>query len=246
MNWKFSIIDDDTEEIIGFFNELILKEEYFLVKNFEYNQSIKKKHTLYNLYIAILDTDHKIIGKYFLSLSNYLDADSLSLIDSFELYGEIEGNVYQNELELWEELRLQKQEDSHNWLSFSVEKRMAWMRIVRIHAQYNQSKKINNVQKVVIDGNYITDPLSFYLTLGEAVNGYGGYYGEGLDSLADCLCGGFGIDPPFELQCINFMGNSNLNSFYMTEEVASKSSNDYFVKVIKLFENHNVKIIISE
>jgi RNAse (barnase) inhibitor barstar len=50
-----------------------------------------------------------------------------------------------------------------------------------------------------IDGERILDTDGFYTMIGEAVNGPGGYFGRGLDSLNDCLRGGFGTpeDGPF-------------------------------------------------
>ncbi len=44
----------------------------------------------------------------------------------------------------------------------------------------------------VIDGAQVTSLESFWKALGEAVNGPGGYFGESLDGLEDCLHGGFG------------------------------------------------------
>jgi len=52
----------------------------------------------------------------------------------------------------------------------------------------------------ILNGQYITDVPSFYLSLGEAINGSRGYFGACLDSLSDCLCGGFGAKPPFTIQ----------------------------------------------
>jgi len=43
-----------------------------------------------------------------------------------------------------------------------------------------------------IDGERFQDTDDFYAIIGEAVNGPGGYFGRGLDSLNDCLRGGFG------------------------------------------------------
>ncbi|MDI3407641.1 barstar family protein [Streptomyces cavernicola] len=50
-----------------------------------------------------------------------------------------------------------------------------------------------------LDGRHITDEPAFFCALGEAVNGPGGYFGWGLDALADCLCGHFGARRPFTL-----------------------------------------------
>ncbi|MDI3419625.1 barstar family protein [Streptomyces luteolus] len=50
-----------------------------------------------------------------------------------------------------------------------------------------------------LDGRHIIDEAAFFCALGEAVNGPGGYFGWGLDALADCLCGHFGARRPFAL-----------------------------------------------
>ncbi|MFF1925323.1 barstar family protein [Streptomyces sp. NPDC058221] len=43
-----------------------------------------------------------------------------------------------------------------------------------------------------IDGSEVTGLERFWNVVGEAVNGPGGYFGNGLDSFADCLRGGMG------------------------------------------------------
>jgi RNAse (barnase) inhibitor barstar len=53
--------------------------------------------------------------------------------------------------------------------------------------------------EIILDSSKITDIPSFHIALGEAVNGPGGYYGACLDALEDCLCGRFGLIPPFRL-----------------------------------------------
>jgi len=53
---------------------------------------------------------------------------------------------------------------------------------------------------IELDGSLISDVPSFYLALGEAVNGADGYFGACLDSLEDCLYGDFGLRPPFTVR----------------------------------------------
>jgi RNAse (barnase) inhibitor barstar len=43
-----------------------------------------------------------------------------------------------------------------------------------------------------IDGSRIRSLEDFWLAMGEAVNGPGGYFGRNLDAFSDCLGGGFG------------------------------------------------------
>jgi RNAse (barnase) inhibitor barstar len=57
---------------------------------------------------------------------------------------------------------------------------------------------------VCLDGTWITDVPSFYLSLGEAVNGPNGYFGACLDAFADCLTGGFGVWPPLTIRLSDY------------------------------------------
>lgn len=57
---------------------------------------------------------------------------------------------------------------------------------------------------VTLDGTWIDDVPSFYLALGEAINGPNGYFGGCLNALADCLCGGFGVLPPLTIYLSHF------------------------------------------
>ncbi|MCR6490585.1 barstar family protein [Amycolatopsis sp. OK19-0408] len=50
-----------------------------------------------------------------------------------------------------------------------------------------------------LDGTHLTDLMSYYCALGEAVNGPGGYFGWNLGAVEDCLRGGFGATRPFTL-----------------------------------------------
>lgn len=50
-----------------------------------------------------------------------------------------------------------------------------------------------------LDGRFVTDIEGFYCAIGEAINGAGGYFGWNLDTVDDCLRGGFGAKAPFRL-----------------------------------------------
>ncbi|MFD6198781.1 barstar family protein [Mycobacteriaceae bacterium NPDC060252] len=51
----------------------------------------------------------------------------------------------------------------------------------------------------LVDGSHVHTRADFFIELGRAVNGPGGYFGSNLDALVDCLRGGFGTpeDEPF-------------------------------------------------
>ncbi|WP_439651333.1 barstar family protein [Microbulbifer guangxiensis] len=52
---------------------------------------------------------------------------------------------------------------------------------------------------VEIPGELIRSALDFYCSIGEAVNGPGGYFGSEFHSFDDCLFGGFGLEAPYEI-----------------------------------------------
>jgi RNAse (barnase) inhibitor barstar len=74
------------------------------------------------------------------------------------------------------------------------------------YCQRKISNKDEPGKTYMLDGEFIGDLPSFYLSLGEAINGENGYFGTCLDSLSDCLFGGFGAKLPIEIIIINGEG----------------------------------------
>jgi len=62
---------------------------------------------------------------------------------------------------------------------------------------------LNKEKDIFLDGEYIYDIPSFYLSIGEAINGKNGYFGACLSSLSDCLCGGFGVEDIINVSIYN-------------------------------------------
>ncbi len=77
-------------------------------------------------------------------------------------------------------------------------------RLAVVRQMHRQPVRSWTHSTLLIDGQHIRTAYDFYLALGEAVHGVGGYYGANLDALEDCLRGGFGLEPPFTLRWINF------------------------------------------
>jgi RNAse (barnase) inhibitor barstar len=96
--------------------------------------------------------------------------------------------------------RIPKPNATGSWLKYSLEERMKWLDRVRMYFCCQFPAKLDQTVEVVeINGLQIDDYPSFFLVLGEAINGPAGYFGGSTDALADCLCGGFGISVPFTL-----------------------------------------------
>ncbi len=77
-------------------------------------------------------------------------------------------------------------------------------RLKRVRGTRPRSTKPDQAGVLVqLDGATIPDVPGLYLAIGEAFNGPEGYFGACLDSLSDCLCGGFGFVPPISMKIVN-------------------------------------------
>ncbi|MFE1594943.1 barstar family protein [Nocardia sp. NPDC058705] len=82
-----------------------------------------------------------------------------------------------------------------------------------------------------LDAAHIDDEVSFFCALGEAINGPGGYFGAGLDGMADCLCGDFGATVPFSIRCDDWHG------------LVERLGKPFVDAVEEVFQHQGVKIV---
>lgn len=93
------------------------------------------------------------------------------------------------------------------WFSLSHHDRYRTLTIVRRRSSRRRRSAENEDLRdrtVYLNGTWINDVPSFYLSLGEAINGPNGYFGACLDALSDCLCGGVGVLPPLTIRLSHF------------------------------------------
>lgn len=92
------------------------------------------------------------------------------------------------------------------WYDLSHHDRYRRLNTVRrVWCRYHPHKQEDCRNRTVyLDGTWIDDVPSFYLSLGEAINGPNGYFGGDLDALSDCLCGSFGVLPPLTIRLRHF------------------------------------------
>lgn len=75
-----------------------------------------------------------------------------------------------NEPNLWTDL---KQSERQGWLELSM--------------AFQNTENSNLKSEIEIDGKHIKSIDDFYSSLGEAVNGFGGYFGRNFNALIDCI-----------------------------------------------------------
>jgi RNAse (barnase) inhibitor barstar len=111
-------------------------------------------------------------------------------------------------------------------------------------------------REITLDGLTFHDIPSFYLAIGEAINGPAGYFGQCLDSLKDCFCGGFGIALPVKITIVNCeaarlnLGFEAQRAWYAALETLNPTSADsapralpdpaisYFAKILEVLEGY--------
>ncbi|WP_328749626.1 barstar family protein [Streptomyces sp. NBC_00285] len=119
-----------------------------------------------------------------------------ALVDlTLDLWSERPPYVAGEVWELWAEGR---PTEPDKWAVCDAEGREFWLRTaLDNHVHGGQDQPPGTTYH--LDGRHITDVPGFFCALGEAVNGPGGYFGQGLDALDDCLRGRWGAAPPFSL-----------------------------------------------
>ncbi|MEU1202259.1 barstar family protein [Streptomyces sp. NPDC005813] len=84
------------------------------------------------------------------------------------------------------------------WARCGPEGRAFWLRTAAVNRTAGQPDTPAGTTHH-LDGRHVTDEHGFFCALGEAVNGPGGYFGRDLDTLDECLRGGWGTAWPFTL-----------------------------------------------
>ncbi|WP_411347693.1 hypothetical protein [Paenibacillus sp. WLX2291] len=244
---RFSIIHDDDETILAYFNcwSIVNGEEddeyQFMLSDIQWMPCAYKASSIIgNIRLGILNYTGNKIGEYFVHLQQRTKWRDLGkqewMIDTV-----MNEEICMEELDMWDLLRDDRRISSGMWLTFSQHRREMWLKLVRYHSSYNdlhtdkliyESKEPHSFK---LDMHHVRDRVSFFLLLGECLNGPAGYYGIGLDSLKDCLYGGFGTVVPFTLQILHAPNkNKTLQDPFIKE----------FLQLIDLMQNSGVEVIV--
>jgi hypothetical protein len=93
-----------------------------------------------------------------------------------------------------------------------------------------------------LDGRFVTDVPGLHCAIGEALHGPGRYYGWGWDAFEDCLCGGFGVAPPFTLT----WHDSAVARRALADVVKDPEDGlSYFEEIVRLLERRGVTVVLQ-
>ncbi|MFI0452943.1 barstar family protein [Actinomadura sp. 6N118] len=150
--------------------------------------------------LEVLGRDESVLGRYLFFVSHAKFVPEGLFVSAF-----MGGHPpLPEEEEIWEVHRSGGPTSLNLWASYGRWGRRAWTQVaLRRHVRSDETDRPDGAT-FELDGTFVTESAGFFCAMGEAVNGPGGYYGIGLDSLSDCLCGGYGTAGRFTLAWNDF------------------------------------------
>lgn len=125
------------------------------------------------------------------------------------------------------------------WAPYPARGRSAWLDLARSTLATGRRDRSGGVYH--LDGRFVTDKPGLYCAMGEALVGPGGYFGWGWDAFADCLCGGFGLIPPFTL----IWHDADVARHALADAVLDPDTGlSYFEEVLHLLESSGVTVVL--
>ncbi|MFC0554520.1 barstar family protein [Planotetraspora thailandica] len=147
---------------------------------------------------------------------------------------------------IWESWRVGRPESINLWAEYDAAGRRAWLDVVGACTFRGSRELLDDPpgKTYELDGTYITDETSFYIAMGEAINGPAGYFGWNLNALADCTYGGFGATTPFTL----VWRHSDIARDSLTgrfEDVDGEVSPPLFEVIVSLLDERSVDVVLA-
>ncbi|WCR25469.1 barstar family protein [Paenibacillus thiaminolyticus] len=248
MDFKFSLLDDGSELIIGYCNDIagldgsgyinesskhrILLKQFIFCNEFK-EYIVRRKESFCRLvYICIVDRNKDILANFSFAIDDniyYHKAGFPSSPTDLSLIGSLESIVSNEDLGIWELWRNSPPSKINEWAKLNENGRRAWLKVV---TKYNLNKvfldsKETKEETFYLDGAHIRDYASFFCALGESINGPGGYFGFDFNSLIDCLHGGYGAVSPFTLIWTNYKVAEHCLDVQAWEKEIKYRSNEY-------------------
>ncbi|CAM5743597.1 putative protein OS=Streptomyces alboniger OX=132473 GN=CP975_06035 PE=3 SV=1 [Streptomyces alboniger] len=140
----------------------------------------------------------------------------------------------------WRLVRTGRLDRTGRWHSLGERERKAWLSVALNHHGFGERDEPEPNAVYELDGRFIVDESSFYCTLGEAINGPGGYFGWNLSAVDDCLTADWGATTPFTL---NWRHSEEARSRIAASEKLDNSYDGRFIEFLDdVFARHNVEI----
>lgn len=222
-----------TVNLVGFF--LDSEESWRTFYAVQYSlRGQRVREDVEHLEVRVIDSTGKVMGSYSVSQVHIEEVEYEGRA-ALRLSGYLLDHPHPDAPTAWRRWRESGKLDLNAWVTLSLSEREAWLDSVRLHHDWESPDGEVDTSGGVyeVEGRYITDRAGLYCALGEALRGPGGYFGSTLDAFRDCLCGGFGVTPPFVL---------NWNS---VETARSHLGDSYVNKVVNTMRSAGVSVNLS-
>jgi RNAse (barnase) inhibitor barstar len=162
---------------------------------------------LHDVELQVLDLRGEVIGSYYVGEAEMLDRRAIASNGRVDIEISFQGYScpFPRAGEIWRRWALGAPSVPGEWRRLPPDWHESWLHVVQTawFQAGRTASRDGSESSYVMDGSGIENTASFYCEIGEAINGPGGYFGSGLDALADCLRSAVSIGP-FELVWRNF------------------------------------------
>ncbi|MBF6178614.1 barstar family protein [Nocardia otitidiscaviarum] len=197
-----------------------------------------------NARLDVLDADGVSMGSYFVSgmaLTGLRPSVLGSGLTDLGVTVDCDNAAYGGEW-VWNLIRDGELNRRNIWRGLDAAERTAWLAVALWTSAYQRRGRPDQAAGHVftLDGRTITDMVSFYCALGEAINGPGGYFGWNLDALADCLRGGWGATNPFTLEWLY----SEVAREHLLTSHDPANGQPRFDLLLEVFQENGIEVIL--
>lgn len=175
-------------------------------------------------FIHLLDKNNSIITSTFISNIEISKSDKSNLILSGYVWFKPKGFHKVCKMFINNELT-----EKNTWKKLDNDELQGWL-VFALCTAKPQPDRENLI--ISIDGHHFHNLDGFYCTLGEEINGIGGYFGRQLHALYDCLRGNFGVKSISEI-------------IWYHHQHSKKLLKTDFNKIIAVFEEFRISVILK-
>ncbi|MFB7977858.1 barstar family protein [Streptomyces vinaceus] len=127
------------------------------------------------------------------------------------------------------------------WAQYDAQGRAAWLDLTTRAWRMPTHRPDRSGGEYHLDVRFVTDGPGLHCAMAEALLGPGRYFGRGWDAFKDCLCGGFGVAPPFTLT----WHDSEVARRALADVVEDPEGRlSYFEEIVQLLEARGVTVVL--
>ncbi|MFI6517763.1 barstar family protein [Spirillospora sp. NPDC050679] len=141
---------------------------------------------------------------------------------------------------VWEQWYQGPPTEPNLWAPYDAAGRAEWLTLTARGWRGHTSPPDRSGGDHHLDGRFVTDVPGLHCAMAEALLGPGQYFGHGWDAFKDCLCGGYGVVPPFTLT----WHDSDIARRALAEDVYPETGLSYFEEIVQLLRQRGATVVL--